>query len=270
MKLNGKIAVITGASRGIGEAIAKEYAREGALLTLVSRSRSIFDVADALGTPTLAMVGDISDPAFVERFFEKTVERFGGLDILVNNAGIQGPIGPLAENDPGQWLKTIEINLFGTFLCCRQAIPIMKRGGGGRIINLSGGGSTSPRPHFTAYGASKTAVVRLTETLAQEVGPLNIQVNAIAPGAINTRMLREVISAGDIAGPTALSEAREQLESGGTSISKPASLALFLASDDSGAMSGKLISAVWDDREYISRSVSKINESDIYTLRRIS
>ena len=146
----------------------------------------------------------------------------------------------------------------------------MSKGGGGKIINLSGGGSTAPRPFFSAYGASKTAVVRLTETLAKEVAPMNIQVNAIAPGAVNTRMLEEVISAGDKAGSTASREARKQTMSGGTPINKPASLASFLGSDDSGVLSGKLISAVWDNLEDIAGSEGALNESDMYTLRRVS
>ena len=110
MKLKGKIAVITGACRGIGQAIAEEYAREGAHLILVARSQKIHEAAKKISTPVLTMTGDISSPFFVEKLFKNTIERFGGLDILVNNAGVQGPIGPL---------ETIKINLFGTFLMCR-------------------------------------------------------------------------------------------------------------------------------------------------------
>ncbi|MCL5292432.1 MAG: SDR family oxidoreductase [Actinobacteria bacterium] len=269
MKLEGKVAVITGASRGIGEAIAKKFAMEGALLAIASRSKAIFKTAEGLRAPVLALQGDVSDPAFVERFFSETVDRYGGLDILINNAAVQGPIGPLAENDPGEWFKTIEINLFGAFLCCRAAIPLMSRQGGGKIVNFSGGGATSCRPYFSAYGASKTALVRMTETLAEEVRPLNIQVNAISPGAINTRMLEEVLEAGEKAGNSESKAARERIVAGGDPISKPVDLVLFLASNESVGLSGKLISAIWDDREEILRKASTLNGSDVYTLRRI-
>lgn len=269
MKLKGKVAIITGASRGIGKTIARRFADEGAFLSIASRSKEIFRAARNLTPSVLAMQGDISDPDFVEQLFSETVEKYGGLDILINNAAVQGPIGPLAENNSNEWFKTIKINLFGAFLCCKAAIPLMSERGGGKIINFAGGGSTSPRPYFSAYGASKTALVRLTETLAEEVGALNIQVNAISPGAVNTRMLDEILEAGEKAGQHDLKQARKRLVTGGVPVNKPVDLVIFLASNDSANLSGKLISAVWDDHEKIRRNVSNLLKSDAYTLRRI-
>ena len=140
----------------------------------------------------------------------------------------------------------------------------------GKIINFSGGGATSARPHFSAYGASKTAVVRLTETIAEENKPFNIQINAIAPGAVNTRMTGEVISAGKEAGEKGLAEAVKQLETGGTPLEKPANLAVFLASGESDGITGRLISAVWDDWQVIAKQTAQSKSGDLYTLRRIT
>jgi NAD(P)-dependent dehydrogenase (short-subunit alcohol dehydrogenase family) len=140
----------------------------------------------------------------------------------------------------------------------------------GKIINMSGGGAAYPRPRFSAYSASKAAVVRLTETLSEEVKEFNIQVNAIAPGAVNTRMLEQVLVAGQDAGEKALTEAKRQKEAGGVPLDVPATLAVFLASDDSNGMTGRLISAVWDDWQGMAKRIPDILSSDMYTLRRIS
>jgi NAD(P)-dependent dehydrogenase (short-subunit alcohol dehydrogenase family) len=139
----------------------------------------------------------------------------------------------------------------------------------GKMINLSGGGATSPRPFFSAYSASKTAVVRLTETLAEEVAEFNIQVNTISPGAMNTRLLDEIARAGAAAGPKAMQEVTKQLQTGGTLMEKPAALALFLASEESDGLTGRVISAVWDDWKTIPQHLPDIMSSDMYTLRRI-
>lgn len=139
----------------------------------------------------------------------------------------------------------------------------------GKIINLSGGGAAYPAPHFSAYAASKAAVVRFTETLAEEMKAFNIQVNAIAPGAINTGIQEEVLAAGEIAGEKALAEAKKVRETGGTPPKVPAALAVFLASDESNGLTGKLISAVWDDWKEMGKRFPEIMSTNIYTLRRV-
>ena len=274
MKLKGKVAIVTGAGRGIGKAIALAFAGEGADVVVVSRTiTKVMETArklQALGYRALAMKVDVSDREEVENMVSSVIQQFSKVDILVNNAGIQGPIGLITESNPDQWLKTVTINLGGTFLCSRAVLPIMMKHRQGKIINLSGGGATSPRPYFTAYAASKAAVVRFTETLAEEVKEFNIQVNAIAPGAVNTRMLEEVIAAGEIAGVKALAEAKRQLETGGTPPEKAAALAIFLASEESNGLTGRLISAVWDDWGGMARQVKTIISTDLYTLRRIT
>jgi 3-oxoacyl-[acyl-carrier protein] reductase len=270
VKLEGKVAIITGGGRGIGRAIARAFAREGAYPCLVARTAAEVEAAAAEIGRALALTGDVSRRADVARVVDAVMAAAGQVDILVNNAGVQPPVGPLWENDPDEWLEAVRINLGGVFLCCRSVLPHMIRRGRGKIINLSGGGAASPRPRFSAYAASKAAVVRLTETLAAELRDCNIQVNAIAPGAVNTRMLEEVLTAGAAAGEEALRGAEKQLETGGTPSWVPAELAVFLASEESGRLTGRLISAVWDDWRSIPERIDRIMKSDLYALRRVA
>jgi len=274
MKLEGKIAVITGAGRGIGKAISITFAKEGANLVLLSRTlpelKKTAEEIRNLNRRALILKADVSNKEQVEKSIDLAVREFGTIDILVNDAAIQGTIGPLVDNDVKKWIETIHINLIGVFLCCRSVLPHMIKKRRGKIINFSGGGATSPRPYFSAYGVSKTAIVRLTETLAKEVEPFNIQVNAIAPGTVNTRMLQQVLEAGTAAGEDELEHCKQQLESGGTPAELPAALALYLASDESDGLTGRLISAVWDDWQNMTEKIPVIKSSELYTLRRIT
>lgn len=274
MKLKDKVAVVTGAGRGIGKAIALAFAREGADVVVVSRTPSeVKETAaqiEALGRHALALRVDVSRVQDVENMVASATEEFGRIDVLVNNAGILGPVGPLVENDVKHWIETIKVNLIGTFLCCEVVLPVMIAQRKGKIINISGGGAAYPNPRFSAYATSKAAVVRLTDTLAEELREFNIQVNAIAPGAINTGIQEEILAAGKVAGEKALAEARKVRETGGTPLNVPAALAVFLASEESEGLTGKLISAVWDDWQNLGKRVSEIVSTDLYTLRRVT
>ena len=271
--LKDRVAIVTGAGRGIGRAIALALADAGAAVTVAARTRGEVEETASLlyerGHRALPLVADVSDWQAVQGLVAQTVQRFGGVHILVNNAGIQGPIGPLVENDIDAWLHTLEVNLLGTFLCCKAVLPQMIRQRYGRIVNLSGGGATSPRPCFSAYAASKAAVVRLTETLSEEVGEYSIWVNAIAPGAVNTRMLEETLAAGSAAGEKTQADAKHQLESGGTPPELAASLAVFLASDDSDGLTGKLIAAPYDPWREWAGKADELNATPLYTIRRL-
>ncbi len=273
MKLKNKVAVITGAGRGIGKAIAEGFAQEGAAVVLIARTKSELEKTteriQTFGRRVLAIPADVSDSNSVDNFCKIVLEEFGGIDILVNNAGRQFPIGPLVENDTKDWIETIMVNLVGTVLCCKAVLPGMIERRQGKIINLSGGGATAPRPNFSAYAASKAAVIRLTETIADEVRLFNIQVNAIAPGAINTKMLDEVFAAGDAAGEVALSQAKRQKQGGGDSLDMVVNLAISLASDESGTLTGKLISAQHDPWREWAGKAEELNATPLYTIRRL-
>ena len=274
MQLRDKVALITGAGRGIGRAIAIAYAREGAQLALAARSLDELEetaqAAESLGAATCVIGVDVTDRAAVDEMARRSLARFGRLDILVNNAGIVGPVGALEDNDVESWIRTIQVNLVGTYLCCRAVIPALAAAGGGKIINLSGSGSTSAPYHLSAYGSSKAAIIRLTEILSLELADKNIQVNALGPGSIHTRMWEEITDRAQAAGDTELYEFGQQVTGGGgASIERAAELAVWLAGQASGDLSGRLVHAVTDDFPNLPPRIPDIMASDTYTLRRV-
>jgi NAD(P)-dependent dehydrogenase (short-subunit alcohol dehydrogenase family) len=277
MKLDHQVTVVTGASQGLGKAIAREFVSEGAHIALCARDEQmIHAVADGLkgfahaGQQIIGASCDVSVEEEVKRFFHWVQSRLGPVNVLVNNAGVYGPKGESEKVDFREWARAIEINLYGTFLPCRFAIRQMKQLGRGKIINLSGGGATAPLPRISSYAASKAAVVRLTETLAEELRDFSIDVNAIAPGALNTRLLDEILKAGpDAVGKQFFEKSLKQRDSGGVPLEKAARLSVYLASKMSDGISGKLISAQWDPWEDLHAFREQLAKSDIYTLRRI-
>lgn len=278
MDLAGRTAIITGANRGLGKAIATHFVHAGASVLLTARDgdlllpvrRELAAMATRPGQQVLGMCGDVSDPASCGALVRQAVEKLPPLTILVNNAGVYGPIGRVEEVDWDDWVQAIQVNLLGTVLMCRAVIPFLRSHGYGKIINLSGGGATAPLPRFSAYAASKAAVVRLTETLSEELREDHIDVNAIAPGALNTRMLDQVLAAGpEQTGTAFYTKALQQRDQGGTSLDKPATLTVLLASSASDGISGRLFSALWDDWEQLPERREQLRQSDVYTLRRI-
>jgi 3-oxoacyl-[acyl-carrier protein] reductase len=263
--LAGRTAIVTGGSRGLGFAIASQMKAAGADVLITGRDQSALDEAAAkLGAQ--AMQADVSDAASCAA----VVERFGTPTILVNNAGVYGPMGPIEDVDWDAWVEAIQVNLFGSVLMLRAVLPGMRRRGYGKVVNLSGGGATAPLPRISAYAAAKAAVVRLTETFAEELRGTGIDVNAIAPGALNTRMLDQVLEAGpEAVGDGFYAKAVEQHASGGAGVERGAALAVFLASAESDGISGRLLSALWDDWANLPRWRDALMDSDVYTLRRI-
>ncbi len=216
------------------------------------------------------MVTDVSIQKEVDQFVEYVLSEFGRIDVLLCNAGVYGPKGSIEDIDWTEWTQAVEINLNGTVLCCRAVLPHMKKIGGGKIIIMSGGGATKPMPFLSAYAASKAAVVRFAETLANEVEQFSVYVNSIAPGALNTRLLDEVLKAGpERVGKKFFEQMIKIKEQGGTPLELGASLCVFLASDKSEGSTGKLISAVWDPWREFTDQLDDLKGTDIYTLRRI-
>jgi NAD(P)-dependent dehydrogenase (short-subunit alcohol dehydrogenase family) len=276
MKLKGSCAVITGANQGFGLEIAKQFVREGANVAICARDAKLLKNAQmqlqqlAGENQILAMPCDITNLQDVEKFINAVVNEFGKINVLVANAGVYGPKGSLDEIDWEAWSSAIDINLKGTVLTCRAALPYLKQNPSSKIIILSGGGATKPMPYLSAYAASKAAVVRFSETLAEELKQYNIDVNAVAPGALNTRMLDEVIESGpEKVGDAFYAQALKQKEQGGTPLEKGVSLCVFLASIESQGITGKLISAVWDPWANLVKYKNELQTSDIFTLRRI-
>jgi 3-oxoacyl-[acyl-carrier protein] reductase len=200
---------------------------------------------------------------------ENVRARWGTIDILVNSAGVLGAIGPTAEVSVEEWVRTVEVNLLGCFYLARAVVPVMRAQKEGVILNFSGGGAAYGRPYFTAYGASKAAVVRFTESLAEELRDCNIQVNAIAPGPVKSRMWDAVREAGDSAGVRALTELRDLEKGKWAPPERAAQLAVFLASGKCKGLSGRLVSAIYDKWETFESRVDEIMGSDALTLRRV-
>jgi NAD(P)-dependent dehydrogenase (short-subunit alcohol dehydrogenase family) len=275
LKLEGKRALITGASRGLGVEIARAFLREGAAVILCARNSVALEatrrsLAESAPDRVHAIALDVTSEADLNALAMETEGRLGGLDILVANAGVQGPKGALDENDWEKWKETIQVNLLGTVYCCRVLLPLLKAAARGKILILSGGGATKAMPFFSAYAASKAGVVRFGETLAEELKPAGIDVNMIAPGALNTRMLDEVLEAGpEKVGEAYYRNALKQRDQGGASIDRAAGLCVHLASPECDGISGRLISAPWDPWEHLQDHAAELAASDIYTLRRI-
>ena len=268
MQLQDRVAIITGAGRGIGQAIALAYAREGARLALAARTAAQLEEtahqAEALGAETLVVPTDVTDPLQVDDMVRRTLERFHTVDILVNNAGLPGPVGPLQDNDVAYWTLTIQVNVIGVFLCCRSVLPVMLTRNQGKIINLYGGRGRN----LSSYGASKVAVADITETLAIELKGKNIQINALNPGSINTDMWVETRDAAQAIGDHELFEyGRRVTSGGGASIDRAAELAVFLASASSGELNGRVIQAVTEDPFTLGQRVPGIMAGDAGTLR---
>ena len=255
--------VITGTSSGIGRHLAEQLAAQGHEIWGLARS------AQKAAFPT--SICDVADWAQVERARDAVAKEWPQVDALICAAAIQGAVGPAMLAEPRAWSDTVRVNLDGTFFTIRAFWDLLRaRDRRAKVVCFSGGGATKARANFSAYAASKTGVVRLVENLAAEWAGLPVDVNAIAPGAINTAMTEETVRLGpERAGRAELEAAQRQLESGGQPMAKALGLVEFLLSEKSDGLTGRLLSAQWDDWANLGAHAATVAASEIYQLRRI-
>ncbi len=213
----------------------------------------------------ISLRSDVRDYAHLSAAVDELRSHFGPIHALIAAAGLQGPVGPLCEVDPRKWADTVETNLVGVMHACRAVLPEMVARRSGKIVVLTGGGTTKPRPNFSAYAASKAALARFVETLAEEVRDHNIQVNCMSPGGTYTHMTDQILQAGEKAGDKDLDDARQVRLTGGTAPERQIQLAMFLISQKSNHVSGKIVH-VKDDWQRLEQSNV---HPEIYTLRRV-
>ena len=195
--MQGKVVVITGASRGIGAAAGRAFAAAGAQVALLARSRGEIDaLAAEIGAAALALRCDVADWTSVQMAIAKTVQQFGRLDVLVNNAGTIDPIARLGEAEPGAWGRAVDVNLKGVFHGMRAAIPVMRRQGGGTIITVSSGAARNPLAGWSSYCAGKAGALMLTQAAHLEEGPHGIRVLGLSPGTVATEMQVKIKASG--------------------------------------------------------------------------
>lgn len=268
--IKDKSVLITGAGRGIGKRLAMGFAQAGARVGLLARSQAELDLAkleiEQAGGNALRLRADVCDLEQMAAAVDRMRVVFGGLDVLIAAAGVPGPIGPLLSTKPKAWIETIQVNLIGVANTCRAALPPMVEKRSGKVILIAGTGASASRPNFTAYAASKAALVRFAECLADEVRDHNVQVNSMIPGGSYTYMTDEILHAGEEkAGRKEIEEAQQIRITGGESPERQTQLALFLASERSNHISGKLIH-VNDDWRRLEQNNMK---PELYTLRRV-
>ena len=303
-KFNRPTALITGASQGLGNCLARSFWANGYNLILVSRQKDLLEkfstelLSESLnGNHTngcskqeISVYScDFTCTSDIDIFIKRLYQNHASINVLINNAAIQGPIGKSSdiwEIDSESYREVVQVNLLAPIEITSRLIQLLANSlknsnsvsslesvglSQASIINLSGGGATAPRANFSGYATSKAGLVRFSETLAEEVRGLGIRVNCIAPGAMKTAMMQEVLDKGvQFAGAAEFVTAQKIMSEEGASMERVAELALYLASPDSIGITGKLISAMWDNWRALSGHTEDIKASDIFTLRRIA
>jgi 3-oxoacyl-[acyl-carrier protein] reductase len=262
--------VVTGSSTGIGRALAQRLLGEEHSVWGLARSDQSPFVAGNNGAFN-ASIGDVANWTEMEQAFRQIGAAWPHIDGLVCCAGSHGEVGPAVEADPTRWSATVRANLDGTFNSIRAAYGLLLRAPRrAKIICFAGGGATKARPNFSSYGIAKAGIVRLVETIAAEEIHAPLDINAVAPGAIPTRLTDEIVALGpDIAGQSEFDAAVKQKAGGGASLEMALDLVEWLLSAKSDGISGKLLSAPWDPWQGLAEHAQSLARSDVYTLRRI-
>jgi NAD(P)-dependent dehydrogenase (short-subunit alcohol dehydrogenase family) len=278
--LAGRACVVTGASRGLGRAIADLLADSGAALAICARGEH--DLQKAAGdlrrkhdATVFEAALDVRDTAAVEDFARASEREIGVPSALVNNAAVLGPVGRIDEIDLEEWRRALDVNLFGVASVCAAFVPRMAGAGGGSILNVAGGGIGGPGvpDRVSAYTTAKAGVVMLTETLARELAPSSVRVNAIAPGALPTGFLQSVLDAGPEASDADLYKTAATVIDGAAEFpdldERLTALVLYLVSDEAAWLTGKLVSARWDTVEDLRTAQQRLQTTSLLNLRRI-
>jgi 3-oxoacyl-[acyl-carrier protein] reductase len=261
--------LVTGAGRGIGKRLAIGFAARGAKVGLLARSKAEIDLCHLeighAGGSASKILADVRDYERMTAVMHQMRIDLGGVDVLVCAAAVQGPIGPFVETNPKAWQETIETNLTGVLNCCRAVLPQMIERRSGKIIVITGGGARVGRPNFSLYAAAKTALVRFVESVAQEISEHNVQINCMSPGGSYTHMTDQILAAGERAGWREIEDAQQVRLTGGVAPERQLELAVFLASEQSNHITGRLLHV----QDPWKKLKDKTANPELYTLRRI-
>lgn len=275
--LRGKNVFISGGSRGLGFSLCQTFVEAGANVALCGRSQEELTCATRLlekqgGTDQRirSFVVDVSERDQVAKMATEVFDEFGAVDVLICNAGVLGPIGLFLENNLDEWIHGLNVNLLGSIFLVHSFLPQMLEQKHGKIIQISGGGAAGPLPGLTSYASSKAAVIRFIETLGREYSRFGIDINSVAPGMLKTRLLNEMLEAGpERVGADLFQKSVRKSSDEGDSSPQACELIKFLASEESNGISGRLISAEWDNWRVWPNHLQDLQDSDLYTLRRI-
>lgn len=272
-----KVAIISGAAGGLGSILANSLWELGYSLGLIIRPSASLENLNLIlsqqkkDQQIFLYKYDLAVQEDLHKLVKDVRNSFQKIDVLLNVAGIHGNIGPVTQCTLDEWRDTFAVNLDAPMFLSSKLAPMIISGGGGSIINFSGGGATGVRENFAAYASSKTALVRFSEILAAELAGMNVSVNCISPGILPTRLLQEIIHTGSAAGAHELEAASKALSKGdAAAFDRVIRLVSFLIGPVGSRITGKLLSAVWDNWEAFPGRDEEIVKSEIFTLRRLS